>query len=924
MRKRIPAALLAIFLQTVPAAVSAAGFAAGENHPDARWRSLATERFRVIFPAREERVARRVLATAEEALPGLARATGGAPAGRIDIRITAWDDLSGGRSYPAWPRIELELYPLDREPERHDFLRQVTLHELTHVCHYHAFGGRLLEPVLAPAALTNIPDWWVEGLPSAAEKPAAEAREQDLVRVIARSGEVPPLHRLDDVDQGDLLDNILIYRIGESKMRWFVRRFGKDAVARVNREMRPPRWSFDGALRRATGMGEKEIHEAWLADLRTAAGVDAPAGQSIPLPRAIERPLGFAFSSREDLALVAVRDEDTYWPELYLRRAGEERIRLIDGEPVGAGLAWSPDGRFLVYARRVPGPSNEPRNDLFLYDADSGEGRRLTRGARAAEPAWTEDGRIAALAYDDSVDTVLLLAVDPGEGIEERIVVPERVGRIDRIAAGPEGTLLLTALSPEGERKAWFVDPRSESGRAFQPAAPEGAVPFEPFTAGGRARVLDYGSGGPRIVPLAVQPVTVPVETEGFAAPDRVRRPGPGPDDGIWAVVSRGRYGSAIERIDGNPGGDAGARTVPEWSGEALLGETDRSFPGARSVPARPFHPIREVRPRPEPAIESIGSESVSLRVEDLLADPTDTHRLHMSGRLRWDGALREGSLLYEIRSFTPTVRLEGNLGEEKRGAWRENTRGGSIGIELPFRFTSWATRFTLDASLARLVRKRTEAGGADTVRETLLRAGLSRRAGFPRSRTLLALRWERGVDRGSPVALPERWEAEGAWTRALFRSDAFLGFDGAIAVESGARKRITTLYPYGIERPIRAVAGTRAALGGVSFSYPWSEDLGLAVGPFYLERLTHRLRYREGIAWNEGSGGTERVRAAASELGLRLFSGIFLPFAGARTVHLTAGAAREIGEGAEMEWYFAVDADFWTERWTAGPRGAD
>jgi dipeptidyl aminopeptidase/acylaminoacyl peptidase len=60
------------------------------------------------------------------------------------------------------------------------------------------------------------------------------------------------------------------------------------------------------------------------------------------------------------------------------------------------GLAFSPDGRRIVFDRRVPGkvgPMGYRRSEIWTINASGGEARHVTLGASDYDPAWSNDGR---------------------------------------------------------------------------------------------------------------------------------------------------------------------------------------------------------------------------------------------------------------------------------------------------------------------------------------------------------------------------------------------------------------------------------------------------------------------------------------------------------------------------------------------------
>jgi dipeptidyl aminopeptidase/acylaminoacyl peptidase len=105
--------------------------------------------------------------------------------------------------------------------------------------------------------------------------------------------------------------------------------------------------------------------------------------------------------------------------ELFVVRPGEA-ARRITGGGAGGQVSWSPNGRWIAFARRTPGGGYFYGGDIFIARSDGSRVRRITHRSGFA-PSWSPDGkRIAFLRRG-----VLYTVTPRGTGLR----------RIKRIAA---------------------------------------------------------------------------------------------------------------------------------------------------------------------------------------------------------------------------------------------------------------------------------------------------------------------------------------------------------------------------------------------------------------------------------------------------------------------------------------------------------
>ena len=179
---------------------------------------------------------------------------------------------------------------------------------------------------------------------------------------------------------------------------------------------------------------------AWTVTSRAVGSRSAPV-----------RPGLLAFNAQDNLG---------HWA-IYTLPANGGRIQHVTSSQ-GSALAWSPDGRKLVFDDVVAPPPacDDGCTDLFLVSADGTERRRLTHGASSLGPAraptWSANGRWIAFFRPN------LLRGD-GAGIYTLSAAGQRLRRVTRLSGVP-------AWSPDGRWIAFTGD----SGRIYR-VRPDGS-----------------------------------------------------------------------------------------------------------------------------------------------------------------------------------------------------------------------------------------------------------------------------------------------------------------------------------------------------------------------------------------------------------------------------------------------------------------
>lgn len=326
-----------------------------QTDPSAEYRTLHSAHFRIHFRSGHREVAHTVAREAERAYRLLSSELR-APRGTVDITLADEFDFSNGFAgvFPS-SRVTLFLAPpasgtlIDHD----DWLRTVTVHELTHVFHLDRSGGiwGVLQAVFgrAPGLFPNQyqPSWVTEGIATYYESRFTEA---------GRVGSSP--HR--QIVRGERLDGLARRR---------------DDATFVN-----IRWPAGNAAYAYGAELYAEI-ERLVGDSGVPAYVASTSGQLVP------------FSTSRHVRKVTGRSMDEVW------------ARADSGfGPLGVGDAGGVDGRVIV--RRLlapPSPRVSPSGEYVAYVHDDGRTPREVRVVATATGRRVAGHRVngqAALDWD--------------------------------------------------------------------------------------------------------------------------------------------------------------------------------------------------------------------------------------------------------------------------------------------------------------------------------------------------------------------------------------------------------------------------------------------------------------------------------------------------------------------------------------------
>ncbi len=943
--------------------------------PDENYRTFDTEHFRVIFPVSLEPFARQAAASAEWAYGALSSAFISPPGGRISLIIADNTDAPNASATPI-PRNRVTLIATPDIGSRQlnyytDWLDVTLAHELTHIFHLdraaglwpigRAVFGRL--PLLFPAFYQ--PRWVIEGLATYYESRltgAGRAYGSFFPMLLTSAAEEG---RLRTVDAGNgLTPNWPAgnppYAYGGLYFKSLAEEHGDTAIADfVLRGAARFPYTVEWASTPVFGHKLSDLWDIWEADfkaevvsrsdsIKKAEGVTNGRPLSefawrIPAPRFSPDGRHVVYTlidPREDAATVVARVEDGSWVQRKRRNGSGTNAWSLDGSTV---FLQQPEfkGRYRIYT------------DLWALDVESGQQRRLTKGARIGQHDLAPDGRtliavqvgngtnrLVTFDLDSVVLTPLSEYVDSVNWQRPRWS-PD--GRYIAVGRWREGDILdIVVLDRDGELVGQIT--RDDAADVVPVWSPDG-------------RYILWASDRAGVYNIYAADLSAGIATDGSLPPvSQVTRTIGGaqdPDispDGRWlGYAALHADGYRVELIPYDPSAWQPAGPVRRQRRPHAYGARHQSEITAQQAPTRGYSPFPSIWPSSWlPIITTGGSAGTFIGASTAGTDDINRHAFGLLAGWRTGVEAPELGFAYFYRGFgQPTMRL--TLSQEWSSFLATDDAGSSFTVN----------RRDRDATLAATFLRRrqqsafavTPAIGVEWVHfstvdpsiqiqdptftdlEAELILGFSRARGYPRSVSLekgytavLDLTHRRLADDFG------RWNVSAQLLTIGYSSFALFGYANhviaarlAVGASDGHNRNPEFFDLGGIPgRPFLVVPGVE--IGGGA-DYPvrgfgegvergdritsWSVEYrlplvlvgrGYGLWPVLLNRLSASLFFDGGAAWNESddNGGDDIDPIASTGVELSTVIGLAYSFNTtfrigiARQIIVPAGASKD------------------------------
>ena len=254
--------------------------------PDAHWRTIATQHFRIHFPAESEAWATLLAADIESVRAEVVHEVGFGPEQVTDILIGNPIAESNGVTLPLLdhPRILLFTEPPEPQSQIGEFRTWIDLlitHEMTHLVHLLRPSRNRTQRLLADILPLNpislyAPRWVMEGYATVVEgrltgsgRPASSIRAA-ILRKWAVSGRLPSYAQLNSDRR--FAGMSMAYLVGSAYLEWLEQRSGPDSLRNLWARMTAvQRRSFDEAFIGVFGDPPERLYDRFTAELTERA-----------------------------------------------------------------------------------------------------------------------------------------------------------------------------------------------------------------------------------------------------------------------------------------------------------------------------------------------------------------------------------------------------------------------------------------------------------------------------------------------------------------------------------------------------------------------------------------------------------------------------------------------------------------------------
>jgi len=399
-------------------------------HPELKWYTFDTPHFVVHYHQGTQRTAFLAAKIIEDIYPGVTALYNFEPKEKVHLIIKDVDDYSNGGAYFFNNKVEIWATNLDFVMRgTKNWLRDVLTHEFTHIVSiqktiktnmnfpygFLQFFGyekerrrdvvRGFPNVLVnyPLSSINMPVWFAEGVAQFQNTPKRYDYRDPHREMILRDRVLN--HKMLTYNDMSVfgktsLGNESSYNQGFAFVKYLADHFGEKILSRITAiDSKWSSYTFSGAIEEATQQPIDTLYARWRSHLQELYGRETKVIRAnLQKGRMLEK-RGFAnlypslSPDGKKLAYVSNEGHDYFSQNALIildRKSGKKQSVA---NSITSSISWSPDGRYIAFARKSANKDHSLFNDLYLYDSKTDDEIRLTKNLRGSNPDFSPDGR---------------------------------------------------------------------------------------------------------------------------------------------------------------------------------------------------------------------------------------------------------------------------------------------------------------------------------------------------------------------------------------------------------------------------------------------------------------------------------------------------------------------------------------------------
>ncbi len=467
-------------------------------HPELTWNTIETKHFLVHYHDGAERTAREVARAAESIYNPVTQLYQHEPDSKVSFVVKDYDDYSNGAAWFYDNKIEIWASALDFELRgTHPWIDNVVTHEFTHLIqiqtamklgrtipaiYFQWFGYETAQRpdilygfpnilVSYPISAFVVPSWFAEGTAQYNHPDLSydywDSHRDMILRTYMLDGNPLSWEEMSIFGKTSL-GNESSYNAGFSIVQYIAETYGVEVLKELSEALGSlTRLTMDGAIEKVLHKTGHELYEEWKR-AKTAhyrRQVESLHASNVTGQLIEQEGFGnyYPVFSPDGTKLYYVSNKgadyfslsSVYCYDLKTRRTS----MILPG--VRSTLSLSPDGRTLYYAKiTFDNPHWSGLSDLFAYDLEEKEERRITHGLRAHSPRLSPDGSTLAFAYG-SDGTLNLGLVDAAGGSARPLTFFREGEQVATPSWSPDGKKITFGWSRDHRQTVAILDTAS-------------------------------------------------------------------------------------------------------------------------------------------------------------------------------------------------------------------------------------------------------------------------------------------------------------------------------------------------------------------------------------------------------------------------------------------------------------------------------